>query len=145
LSSGVDAAIAALHRAEEAHSVGDYHQLPEIFDSVDSKLFEATESMENGPLATDLGTARNFLDSWADASNHDWLHYEGISKDDWPVLARTISESLEVGEPITSSKIVDHFQPKRPTGREGATLKFVLVVALGLIAAYLISNANVSS
>lgn len=116
MSSGVEAAIAALHRAVEAHSAGDYHELPGIFCSVESKIFKATASMDKGLLVTNLETTKNFLDSWADASNHDWLHYEGISKDDWPILASAIVESLELEKPIPSPIIVDYFQPKRRIG-----------------------------
>jgi hypothetical protein len=58
----------------------------------------------------DLAIAIAFWDAWLDERNHGFPgNYEGISKPDWPVLARHIATSLASGEAITEPRLRKNF------------------------------------
>src|SRR3989338_8609748 len=50
----------------------------------------------------DIFIAKNFWDEWIYASDHDWSQVTGLSRDDWPRLAREIATSFENGTVITN-------------------------------------------
>jgi hypothetical protein len=96
--------IDALKSNIEIHEKENFTQLKETFDKIFNELGTLFYS-EN----INEKIAFNFLDSWYDASNHDWLFYEGIEKDDWPSLARIIIKCLETDEEITNPIILNNF------------------------------------
>ena len=136
----VKVAATALRRAIDAHSAGNYRALSDIHNSIDEPLYLAISDMVDESVATNLNITRDFLDCWADASNHDWFHYDGISKDDWPIMARTIVGSLESGEPIVSTTILENFHLAGRTESKRRTFEWVLVIVVGVIAAYWITK-----
>jgi hypothetical protein len=63
----------------------------------------------------DMAVAIAFWDAWIDERNHGFPgHYEGISIEDWPVLARHIATSLTTGQTISEPRIQQNFvfQPR---------------------------------
>jgi hypothetical protein len=94
----------ALERAAEAHDAGCYRDLSNIYDEVD-----VPETRGEGDRFAKVGIALNFFDGWVDASNHDWLYYEGISQDDWPRFARIIVTALRSDREVPTPMVLRHF------------------------------------
>ena len=109
MSDVIELASNALHRAIELHTDGNYLAISEVHDDVDVPLYEATQSLDKSQVNTNLGLVRSFLDGWADSSNHNWQYYDGISKDDWPLLAKLLADSLESNSKVTSEAILQNF------------------------------------
>ncbi len=100
----------ALQDAAEAHTAGRYESLAAIHESVEA------QSLPIGTVAAEnVAIALNFLDGWADASNHEWQYYEGIDVDDWPQLAQVIAGSLRQNREIVAPAVLRHFKLKGST------------------------------
>jgi len=61
-------------------------------------------------LPETVATGFTFWDWWADARNHEWHYYKGITREDWPRLARHVADAVEAATPITDPVLVRHFQ-----------------------------------
>jgi hypothetical protein len=96
--------IEELRHDVDAHEAGRYEEVGAGFDAIDAGL-----PRDHGPQFDKLFIALNFWDGWIDSRNHDWLYYEGISQRDWPVLARSIIESLEADEEIREPMVLSRF------------------------------------
>ncbi len=101
---------AALERAAERHEAGHFGQIGAEYDQVE---METLPSRNRTSPRFDL--AFRFWDGWVDASNHGWLYYDGIGRDDWPLLAREVAQSLREGvEP--SSPVLWRYFGQQPPG-----------------------------
>jgi hypothetical protein len=94
----------ALDRAVTAHEERRFADLAAFFDEIDIPDVRC-----DGDTHGTIALALNFFDGWVDASNHEWQFYEGIARDDWPVLAREISTSLRSRTPIDSADLLAGF------------------------------------
>ena len=86
-----------------AHEEGRYDEIGVDFDEVERDL------PKDGPEFYKLHVARHFWDGWIDARNHDWRHYELISKEDWPTLARQIVDDIRADLEVTNPIVVGMF------------------------------------
>ncbi|MEM9403822.1 MAG: hypothetical protein AAGA44_15225 [Pseudomonadota bacterium] len=109
MSDVVELASSALYKAIDLHAEGNYLAISDVHDAVDVPLFEATQTLEHSQLTTNLKLVRSFLDGWADSSNHNWQYYDGISRDDWPLLAEQLVESLKSNSEHTSKAVLENF------------------------------------
>jgi len=95
----------ALRQDAAAHEAGDFQAIANRYDDVYAEVL---------PLCSDLpgmvATGFTFWDWWADARNHEWQYYEGITRDDWPRLARHVADAVEAATPITDVVLMRHFQ-----------------------------------
>ena len=97
--------IAILRRDADLHDQGLVQQLGADFDEVDSSL-EPGSSLRGLPWI--------FYDSWIDERNHDFPgFYKGITKSDWPTLARILADNLEKKQDITEPRLLSNFSPRR--------------------------------
>lgn len=94
----------ALERAAEAHEAERYREISGHFKDVD-----VPETRGEGTPFAKVGIALNFFDGWVDASNHDWLYYEGISQEDWPRFARLIARALRSDREVPTPVVLKHF------------------------------------
>jgi hypothetical protein len=94
----------ALERAAEVHESERYRELSTIYDEVD-----IPETRGDGDQFAKIGIALNFFDGWVDASNHDWLYYEGIAQDDWPRFARIIASAIRSDREVPTPMVLQHF------------------------------------
>jgi len=62
-----------------------------------------------------VGLAFTFWDQWADAANHEWRHYDPVTRSDWPRYAREIAEGLRQGRLPDDKRLLDliSFKPTR--------------------------------
>jgi len=95
---------AALLADAEAHNAGRYEEVAERYDEIEGKLQCLTQRR--------FAIALNFWDSWADARNHDWNYYPGITQFDWSKLASEIANSLRNGSDPINPVIVERFAPE---------------------------------
>ncbi len=79
------------------HLSGDFLSIGKNYDYFDVNLPRKSDSQFNK-----LFIGLNFWDSWIDARNHDWMFYEGISKSDWPELAKIIIADIKADREITN-------------------------------------------
>lgn len=85
--------IVELERSAVNHEAGRIDALGETLFEVEDLLRNVTprrvreESLES--------RAYRLWDSWSDASNHGWLHYEPVERSDWPNPGRRMREVLE--------------------------------------------------
>jgi hypothetical protein len=96
--------IVALQNAISAHESGNYQELDKDYEELDTQL----------PRLDDPGfrkayIALELLGGWIDASNHNWQYYNGIRKEDWPRLGKTIIDSLSTEQEIADELIIKHF------------------------------------
>lgn len=103
-----------LSRDAVAHESGRYRDIGSAFDEADADL-----PRDGGPEFDRLLIALAFWEGWIDARNHEWLYYDGIGQSDWPVLARTVVESLAADREITAHTVLRHFDFRMPPSREG--------------------------
>ncbi|MEL6950491.1 MAG: hypothetical protein AAGM16_10320 [Pseudomonadota bacterium] len=94
----------ALDDATRCHEQGRFSEIAPIHARVESMTLAGSHSQ-----ARDVAMALNFLDGWVDASNHDWQYYEGIDFQDWPGIAREISNALRAQTEISLPLILEHF------------------------------------
>jgi len=93
----------ALERAAKAHEAGQYRELSPLCNSVD-----VPDTRGEGAAFRKIGIALNFFDGWVDASNHQWLYYDGISQADWPRFARIVATALRTDREISVPQIIRH-------------------------------------
>jgi len=104
---------AGLQRDATAHTEGRYADIGKDFENFDGGLPRGA-----GPEFDKLHVALNFWDGWIDARNHNWLYYEPIVQENWPVLARHIVEDIVADRDITDPTVIQRFDfPKRPCSR----------------------------
>jgi hypothetical protein len=108
------ALIDKLSRDAVAHESGRYRDIGGAFDELDANL-----PRDGGPEFDQLLIALAFWEGWIDARNHDWLYYDEIGRDDWPVLARRMVESMAEAREITEPSILRHFDFRARQPREG--------------------------
>jgi hypothetical protein len=101
--------IAAIEKDIRAHESGDFEDISMGYDDVLGELLPFHDKNDV------VGIALEFWDCWGDASRHEWRHYDGIGKDDWPALARSIIESIRVNRMPENQLIIEHFAPRPRT------------------------------
>jgi hypothetical protein len=103
----------ALDRAAQSHNVGEFQKLATILESV-----EAFSESGDSRAAENVAIALNFLDGWVDAANHEWLHYDGIEKND-------CATGLRSNRPIMAPIILRHFKVKGSTRDPSILIRIV--------------------
>ncbi len=93
-----------LMRDAVTHEAGRYQDIGHDFDEFDANL-----PRDERPEFNKLFIALNFWDGWIDARNHDWQYYAGISRPDWPVLARNIVQAIADDREIAEPMVLEHF------------------------------------
>lgn len=96
----------ALLADADAHERERFHEIGERYDDV----FAAPLPLKDHWMPT-TAVAFEFWDGWVDARNHGWHYYPGISRDDWPRLARDVARSLRDRVPPTDPTLTAHFGP----------------------------------
>lgn len=99
---------ACLDAAARAQESGDLAAVENGFDQLDSEL-----PRNAGPEFDKLHIVIHFWDGWIDARNHDWLYYDGLTAEDWPILARGIVQDLQQNREITDERVLEHFDFSR--------------------------------
>ena len=100
---------AALEREIQRHNAGKFDEIGSEYDQVEMD----TLPFRDGASAM-YHLAFSFWDGWVDASNHDWLYYDGISRDDWPRLAQRVVAALRNGTEISDPLLLRYFGPRMP-------------------------------
>ncbi len=100
---------AALEREAERQEAGRFDQIGAEYDRVE---METLPFRDQASPRFDL--ALRFWDGWVDASNHGWLYYNGIDRDDWPRFARKVVASLRQGIEPTDPVLWQYFGPQPP-------------------------------
>ena len=95
-----------LEEVAQAHEIGSLEILHNVFNKTEQYLSDQ-------PGNESMAIAYNFLDGWVDASNHDWQYYDGIEKEDWPILGRQISIALRQGKPVENEVVLKHFELRK--------------------------------
>lgn len=98
----------ALEEDIKLQEEGRFVEIGENWDDVYAELLPIDDDIDN-PI---YSLAFRFWDDWCDASNHDWLHHEPVTKEQWPLLAKEIAESLRTGKLPESEIIIEEFTPK---------------------------------
>ncbi len=93
-----------LRKAAKAHMAGDFNAIEEGYEDMDFRM-----PRNAGPQWDNLLVALEFWGGWIDANNNDWLYYEPIAPEDWPVLAGTISDEIESGKDISDQTVLGKF------------------------------------
>jgi hypothetical protein len=96
-----DALTAALRHDREAQLAGRAAAMGQAYDDLDGRI-----PRDDSPESWRLTTALSFWDYWLDARNHDWAVFYGVSRDEWPVLAAEVAESLAADRAITNPRIL---------------------------------------
>ena len=96
--------IANLTRDANSHEARRYSEIGIGFDEMEANFPDSGEEDSNK-----LFLARSFWEGWIDARNHDWLYYEHIKEDDWPILARRIVASLSHDFEISDPQVLAQF------------------------------------
>lgn len=94
-----------LTRDANSHVARRYSEIGIGFDEMEANLPGSDEEDFDK-----LFLARSFWEGWIDARNHDWLYYEHIKEDDWPILARRISASLAHDLEISDPQVLAEFR-----------------------------------
>ena len=86
----------AIVSAEELLCAGISEHSGARLVSLDAQFddFESMYGTYSGEHKEWIHYTRNFVDSWIDASNHDWKYHEPITRDDWTEIAKQILESM---------------------------------------------------
>jgi len=95
----------ALRQDAKAHEAGNFEAIAARYDDVYAEVLPLCEDLP-GMIATGF----TFWDWWSDARNHAWQYYEGITREDWPRLARHVADAVEAGSPITDPVLMRHFE-----------------------------------
>ncbi len=107
--TAADILAGALEREADAHDAGEFANTEARMEAVRRKV--ATFNDIPRPV---YKLAMRFWKAWAREARFDWNHYEPISKDDWPRMARTIAESVRTGHLPNDKAILKHFVRGRP-------------------------------
>ncbi len=102
----------ALEADIETQELGNHLEIGEKWDDVYAELLPIEEEINN-PI---YSLAFRFWDDWGDASNHNWLYHEPVTKEQWPVYAREIVSSLRACKLPESATIIEIFLPKPKAG-----------------------------
>lgn len=100
---------AALEREAERHEDGLFHEIGTEYDPVLLETLPFEDRASPG-----FHFAYRFWDGWVAASNHEWLYYDGVGRDDWPRLAREVVASLRQGVEPSSPVLWQYFEPQPP-------------------------------
>jgi hypothetical protein len=99
--------IRALRKDADLYEKGLFKQLGSTFDQLD---VEANGKFEDTRVQQTFAIAWNLWDSWLDERNHCFPgFYEGITKDNWPAIARQVAVSLEDGNEVVDPLLRKHF------------------------------------
>lgn len=111
VSTGVIERLAsALVAAAAAHEAKRYDHVDDGFDEIEAEVRD-----DSVPPGAPTRFALDFWDGWIDARNHDWLYYDGISKDDWPIHARVVAECVRTSRVPDDPALRNHFAPRPRT------------------------------
>ena len=110
--------ISGLLKDAAAHDERRHDEIGAGFDEFDGELPRG-----EGPEFGKLFVALQFWDGWIDAPNHDWLYYEPITEEDWPVLARQIVNCVQNDLEITNPIVIDKFHLEKHPARTSAWQK----------------------
>jgi hypothetical protein len=102
----------ALEEDIRAQEQGRFIEIGEKWDDVYAELLPIEDDIDN-PI---YSLAFRFWDDWGDASKHDWLYHEPISKEQWPIYAKEIAASLRDGILPESVIIAEEILPKPKVG-----------------------------
>jgi uncharacterized membrane protein YeaQ/YmgE (transglycosylase-associated protein family) len=103
-----DQLVGELLRDAMAHDAERYNDVGRRFGSVEARL-----PLGGAPEFGRLRVAVTFWDGWIDARNRGWPADDGISRTDWPLLARTIAADLEGDRDVTDARVVTRFDVAR--------------------------------
>src|SRR5437867_3303143 len=92
--------IEALNRDAVAHERGDYVELGAGFDDLAALI-----PRDQAPRFNKILVALSFWDAWIHARDRGWRRRGDPTKDDWPLLARTIVEHLEADHELHVGQI----------------------------------------
>ncbi len=95
--------IELIETAIELHKIKNYESCSKICE-LSEQIAEILETNSQPNKAADL--SRNFTDGWADSCNHNWLYYEGINQNAWPVLALEIISCIKGKKEIKNSILI---------------------------------------
>jgi hypothetical protein len=93
-----------LLRDATAHDAGRYDDIGRRFDNVE-RLLPHGRAPELGKLRV----AVTFWDGWIDARNRGFQPGGGITKAQWPLLARAVAADLEGDRDVTDMRVVTRF------------------------------------
>lgn len=99
----------ALERDIERHNTGQFDEIGSEYDQVEGDTLPFRDL-----ASATYHLAFSFWDGWVDASDHDWLYYDGIGRDDWPRLAQRIVAALREGTEISDPLLLRYFGPREP-------------------------------
>lgn len=91
-TTAVEFLASALEADAAAQEAGHTEEIGERYDEV---LLEVRPVWDENADALSMGF--HFWDCWADARNHDWNYYPGITENDWPGLAREVADAVRQG------------------------------------------------
>jgi hypothetical protein len=101
----------ALRQDAAAQDAGKFDVIGERYDDVYGEVLSLCSEYPDT-----IATGFTFWDWWTDARNHDWQYYEGITRNDWPRLARHVADSVEAGRPISDAVLIRRFERARRPG-----------------------------
>ena len=99
-----DALAEAILKDAAAHEAERYDEVGRRFDAL-VRLFPR----DGAPEFAQLRVALTFWDAWIDARNGGWQSGGGISKVEWPVLARALVSDLAGDRKIADPKVRARF------------------------------------
>ena len=111
-SEAVNILAAALEEDAKNHDSEKYSAIGLNWDNIYGEILPIEDDFET-PL---YGMSFRFWDDWSDASNHDWMYHEPISKEDWPYLARELAQCLRDKKMPENTMLLNNFkvQPRKP-------------------------------
>jgi len=104
--------VAALEAAARAHASGDLPAIETGYAELDAALPRGAN-----PVFDKLHVALEFWDGWIDARNHDWLYYEGIGAEEWPLLSSAVVDDLRHDRDIRDERVLERFDVRRRATR----------------------------
>jgi hypothetical protein len=94
-----------LLRDAMAHDAGRYDDVGRRFATIEQAMPRG-----RGPELGKLRVALTFWDGWIDARNRGWRAANGgITKTEWPLLARTVAADLEGNRDMSDARVVRRF------------------------------------
>jgi len=102
----------ALENDANDHDAGKYENIGMKWDDIYAQILPIEDDINN-PI---YGMAFRFWEDWGDASNHEWQYHEPIKKEQWPIFARELAQSLKTGSMPQNQAIIENFKPKPKVG-----------------------------
>jgi hypothetical protein len=96
-----DALVSALLEDALAHDAGH-------FDEIGRRAAHVVLPDGDEPALTNLRVALSFSATWLDAMTSDPQSSEGVTKAEWPILARQIASDLSADREISDSRAIAH-------------------------------------